>query len=769
MARHSYPESTKRPNTVDLPSVGRFLTCPRSGFTLAGTAPGQYDQLNVTGAANLAGNLFANTAPAFSVTTGNVFPVMPYGSRTGTLNFTPFSYPQGKVFAQYDTPNPSTLQLVAVAQADLGVTKTGPATLVDGQSGSYVVTVTNNGPAATTVGGTLTDTISGGTMTAWSSTTGMTCSGTNPVTCSVPPLAAGASASVTMTIVPTAPGTLSNTATVSGQSPSDPVPDPTPDSATVRTTVAPAADLGWSGVSNTPNPANATSAVTYTATLTNNGPDPASNATATFNLTGGGSITAITAGAPFTCTFTATSATCNATTFAIKSPVTFTITATAPNVAGSMTLTGNASSATTDPNTADNAFSSSTTINALQADVAISKSAPVTTIVPGSNVVFAIVVSNLGPSTAANVQVDDIPSASLTFLSATGACTSFPCMIPSIANGSSVSISATYRVALNATSFTNTAKIISSSTVDTNTANNSSSVTRTVKAPCPTVAPVFVAPADGQTNVPVSGNLLWTNTGASAYDVFLGPAGTGCSTLVGTVNGGTTFAYSGLQPNADYEASIVARTGNCPPVASQCIRFHTAGAACNLASPSLVSPQNGTTVSSPVALQWSAVSGADSYHVVVSVNGTPAVDATTTGTTLTVNVGNGQIDWSVVAISGNCSSAPATGRFGVCAPPFPPLAGVVGAPSSGHAYQVIVTNPQSDTTKYDYQEATNADFTDATTQTQSATSVTYNHSVGSSARSSSNSRRAAHAPLGGWRRRSFVARGERHFAAPSPR
>src|SRR5881396_2773182 len=66
------------------------------------------------------------------------------------------------------------------------------------------------------------------------------------------------------------------------------------------------------------------------------------------------------------------------------------------------------------------------------ADVAVTKSGP-STASPGTTITYTINVQNLGPSfPAAGVVLDDPTPPRLTFLFATGACSSFPCTIGSM-------------------------------------------------------------------------------------------------------------------------------------------------------------------------------------------------------------------------------------------------------------------------------------------------------------------------------------------------
>src|SRR4029077_3170893 len=90
--------------------------------------------------------------------------------------------------------------------------------------------------------------------------------------------------------------------------------------------------------------------------------------------------------------------------------------------------TATVSTATADPVAANNSATVQTAVN-LQADLAITKTGPAS-VVAGTNVVYTITVTNIGPSDAAGVVVSDATPANLVFLSTTGACdTAFPCAL----------------------------------------------------------------------------------------------------------------------------------------------------------------------------------------------------------------------------------------------------------------------------------------------------------------------------------------------------
>jgi uncharacterized repeat protein (TIGR01451 family) len=121
------------------------------------------------------------------------------------------------------------------AVADLSITKAdAPDPVIEGRDLTYTLTVRNSGPATAT-GVTVTDDLPGELAARSSSASQGTCSGTTTVTCSLGDMASGASATVTIVIRPGSPGTITNTARVSGNQPD---PQPANNSATQQTQVS---------------------------------------------------------------------------------------------------------------------------------------------------------------------------------------------------------------------------------------------------------------------------------------------------------------------------------------------------------------------------------------------------------------------------------------------------------------------------------------------------------------------------------------------------
>ena len=109
----------------------------------------------------------------------------------------------------------STVTTTIVTVADVSITKTGPANVVAGQTITYTITVTNNGPLpATNV--TVTDTLDPGVTFDSATPSQGTCNfAANTVTCTLGGLANGSSATILLDVdVVAESGTITNTATV---------------------------------------------------------------------------------------------------------------------------------------------------------------------------------------------------------------------------------------------------------------------------------------------------------------------------------------------------------------------------------------------------------------------------------------------------------------------------------------------------------------------------------------------------------------------------
>ncbi|MCB0963694.1 MAG: DUF11 domain-containing protein [Acidimicrobiales bacterium] len=178
--------------------------------------------------------------------------------------------------------------------ADLGITKSGPATYVAGEQVSYALTVTNDGPGASS-GGIVTDTLPPSLTSPSTSTPGCSFSGQD-LSCSFGALAVGATTdiAVTATAAASAVGPIANTASVLGN---ERDPNPANDTSTTTATPDPGLPVLAATKSVDPNgPVTAGSVLTYTVAVEN---------TSDVDSTG----TTLTDGAPDGTTYVAGSAT----------------------------------------------------------------------------------------------------------------------------------------------------------------------------------------------------------------------------------------------------------------------------------------------------------------------------------------------------------------------------------------------------------------------------------------------------------------------------
>jgi uncharacterized repeat protein (TIGR01451 family) len=151
--------------------------------------------------------------------------------------------------------------------------------------------VTNSGFANVTnvvVSDTLPTSVSFGSATPSQGS----CSGTASVTCNLGTLVGGATATITIVVTPTVEGIIiTNEAGVTA---TEPDPNLTNNTTSEDTIIRPAADLSIAKT-DAPDPAKVNEPLTYTLTITNAGPDEATNVVVTDTLPTGvnfGSVTA---------------------------------------------------------------------------------------------------------------------------------------------------------------------------------------------------------------------------------------------------------------------------------------------------------------------------------------------------------------------------------------------------------------------------------------------------------------------------------------------
>ncbi|MDQ3014154.1 MAG: DUF11 domain-containing protein, partial [Acidobacteriota bacterium] len=376
-------------------SAGGTITCSPTGGVLN---PGQSATITYTvsvGPNVPAGTLIANSANIAS---------------TGA-NATPDPNPANN--------SQNATSTLVTTSANLGITKTGPATVIAGNNITYLITVNNTGPSdAQNV--VVTDSLPAQTrfVSIASTDAGFACTtppvGTSgTVTCNKATLASGTSATFTL-VVRVAPSTpagnmVSNQATV-GSTTSDPVAANNT-SAVVNTTVTTMATLAISK-SDSPDPVVAGTNLTFTVSVTNTGPSDAQNVVLTDPLPANTTFVSVmgtgvfsTAGA---CTHNGLvpgTVTCSPTSPGGVLPAGATATAiivvkvassapvSPPFIVNTATVTS-----PTDPGSPRSATSSTTVRR--EADLSLVKTAP-SSVIAGQNLDFTLKVTNNGPSDVA--------------------------------------------------------------------------------------------------------------------------------------------------------------------------------------------------------------------------------------------------------------------------------------------------------------------------------------------------------------------------------
>ena len=416
---------------------------------------------------------------AFTPVGGNTFDVLKFSTRSG--DFTTYNLPTfaagGSFQSAYVAGAPNTLRLTAVlTQSDLGITQTPPLSVLHGQNGTWTLTVTNGLTAVTNV--VVTDTFANATFVSATSAGTCTPAGTT-ITCALGALGVGQTTSISIVLNASSLVTISNGATVVATE-FDPnlANNTTP---TAFTTVFPSADLSLTSTASG-NPVNAGAPLSFTLGVANAGPDATSGTITVSNTVPSGVTAATGSGAGWTCgALTGSVIICTSNTVipASGTATPLVIAMTAPG-SGPAVNSASVSALTADPNTGNNSASQSVTITP-QADLLITKSGPASAFA-GQTIVYTVVVTNNGPSSAAAVSVADLTPAGLTFVSNTGACTSaYPCSLGTLTNGQNATITSTYAIPSGAAgpTFSNTASV-SSATADPSAGNNTATKITTV-------------------------------------------------------------------------------------------------------------------------------------------------------------------------------------------------------------------------------------------------------------------------------------------------
>ncbi|HKV32183.1 MAG TPA: hypothetical protein VJT14_14360, partial [Candidatus Dormibacteraeota bacterium] len=471
-----------------------------AGLTYVSSAPSQGTYTAGTGIWNIGA-----VASGASVTLTLTATVTATGSLTNTAT------KSAEVETDPNLANDSASVTITGQAPDLTIAKSHVGSFIRGSTGSYSVTVSNIGPVASSSLVTMSDTLPAGLTPSIASGTGWTCSiVSQTVTCTrSDALPAGTSYPVITIIVSVAQSATSplvNTATVAGGNEINTANDSSSDS----TAITSQADIGVAKIASS-GTVMVGSNVTFTVTVTNNGPSNASGVQVTDLLPAG--LTYVSS-VPSQGTYTSGTGIWNIGAMTNGASVTLSLTATV-TTSGPLTNTATKTAENeTDPNAANN--TASVTITGQAPDLTIAKS-HVGSFVRGSTGNYSLTVSNIGPVASGGlVTVSDTLPAGLTPSTASG--TGWGCAIAgqtvtctrsdALAAGASYpAISTVVSVSQAATSpLTNTATVAGGGEV--NTANDSASDLTTITSQ----ADIGVAKSASSGSVLVGSNVDFTIT-----------------------------------------------------------------------------------------------------------------------------------------------------------------------------------------------------------------------------------------------------------------
>ncbi|RKZ80003.1 MAG: hypothetical protein DRR19_24215, partial [Candidatus Parabeggiatoa sp. nov. 1] len=268
------------------------------------------------------------------------------------------------------------------------------------------------------------------------------------------------------------------------------------------------------------DPVNTSANFSYTLTVSNAGPDAASNVQVVDTLPADVSFVSA-SGTDWTCSEASGTVTCELASLAVGAADPITINVTAPSTAGELTNQATVSAATADLDTANNSASEATTIDtaapSAQANLSLTKADSVDPVNTSANFSYTLAVSNAGPDVASNVQVVDTLPSGVSFGSASGTdwtCNEVggivTCELASLAVGAAAPITINVTAPSTAGDITNTATV-GAATADLDTANNNASEVTTIDTAAPSAqANLSLTNADSVDPVNTSANFSYT-------------------------------------------------------------------------------------------------------------------------------------------------------------------------------------------------------------------------------------------------------------------
>jgi len=486
--------------------------------------------------------------------------------------------------------------IVGTTAPDLTVTNVAsPNPVQAGNPITYTQVVTNTGTTAATTATFTENTPANTTFVSITPPAGWTC-GAFPPTCTNPSVAGGTSGTFTViykVIAGTASGTtITDTATVNAANQSF-----GSNSATATDIVASAtqADVALSTVA-TPNSVLAGNNITYTQTVTNNGPAAATGLSFTEAIPANTTFSSVSAPVGWTCTVT-TSVTCTAASLASGSSadIIVVVDTAAATAAGTITATSSVSATTSDPTAANNSTTVVTPIT-VACDLAVTNSGTPSPVAVGGTITYTQIVTNSGPSNCSTATFSEPLPANLTFVSvavvtAGGGTWTCPnaspvaCTNPSVPPGSTGTITAKYTVKAGTAAGTIIADTVTVATTSRDTYATNNTATFNIPVASGTQADLSVTNSASPNPVTAGNNITYTQSvtnggpATAAAPVFTetlpagttavslpSPAGWTCVLATLTCTDNTTMA-SGTTANFTFTVKV--NTGTAPGTIAQ--------------------------------------------------------------------------------------------------------------------------------------------------------------------------------------------------------
>ncbi len=442
--------------------------------------------------------------------------------------------------------------LVGTSGPDLIVTNTDtPNPVQAGNNITYTQVVTNTGSTAIASGTFAEATPANTTFVSITPPAGWICAGFPASPCTAITVAAGASGSFIVVYkvnAGTVSGTvITDTATVNATNQSFGA-----NSATVTDVVGTAAqaDVALS-TAYSPYIVLAGNSITYTQTITNNGPAAATGVSFTEPTPGPTTFESVLAPAGWTCTTPAVGSTgnvvCNDTASlgsATSADIVIVVNVPANTAGGPVTANSSVTATTSDPNLSNN---STTLVIGVgdRCDLAVTNAGTPSPVVAGNNITYTQVITNGGPSNCTTATLSEPTPANTTFVSAavvttgggTWTCPNtapLSCTNPGVPPGSTGTVTVVYQVAAGTAAGTiiSDTVTVASATNETNSTNNTATVN---------IAVTSAAQADlsvtnsGPTTVTAGTTATYTQTVTNA-----GPHAATTPKLVESLPAGTT-------------------------------------------------------------------------------------------------------------------------------------------------------------------------------------------------------------------------------------